>query len=311
MSRAGRLLTTVLRSSAPSGIDVTTFTQTLGAELLTNGNFAAWTAGNPDGWTVTTEDANRAISEVGAGEGHGGAGTGYCNIYRNPPGDIITAYQDVLTVGSIYECSITVNKATAGYGKLGATDGSIYLDFNGARPYTVIGRSKSTRFIMADAGATVDITVDDVTVKRVTLNAQRVSKADGTFEFQFALPASPKTQDAIHLLYRIEAVGDELYDCWDAYLFRNAGNTAWSYRLDVISSGTRTNKVVVADVGNPTLLKVATNGNSHDAYTGTGTIDAATYTQRGSTISDATFATSTGLNTVYTSGFTPTRLKAP
>ena len=45
---------------------------TPGAELLTNGSFAAWTADNPDGWTVYGEvGADPEVSEVGAAEGHG------------------------------------------------------------------------------------------------------------------------------------------------------------------------------------------------------------------------------------------------
>jgi hypothetical protein len=37
----------------------------LGPELITNGDFSAWTGGNPDGWTVT-EDATDTVTQDGA-----------------------------------------------------------------------------------------------------------------------------------------------------------------------------------------------------------------------------------------------------
>lgn len=59
----------------------------LGAELLTNGDFSAWTGGNPDSWVVTGEvGTDPEVSQVGSGELHGGAGTGAANFYRTAGG---------------------------------------------------------------------------------------------------------------------------------------------------------------------------------------------------------------------------------
>ena len=51
-------------------------------ELITNGDFAAWTGDDPDNWTIIGESgSDPEVSEVGSDEGHGGASTGSCNIY--------------------------------------------------------------------------------------------------------------------------------------------------------------------------------------------------------------------------------------
>lgn len=86
---------------------------TLGAELLVNSDFSAWTGDNPDGWTVTGESGvDPEVSEVGAGEGHGGTGTGYCNIYTTSAAVQIS--QTPLTAGNLYRSSIVVNTVIAG-----------------------------------------------------------------------------------------------------------------------------------------------------------------------------------------------------
>lgn len=85
----------------------------LGPELLTNGDFSAWTVPDtPDGWTVIEALPNSEVSEVGAGEGHGGAGTGFCNIYTTADNTLIT--QTILASNNFYRVSIDVNTVVAG-----------------------------------------------------------------------------------------------------------------------------------------------------------------------------------------------------
>lgn len=56
---------------------------TEGSELITNSTFSSWSGDNPTGYTTTETLPNSEVSEVGTGEGHGGAGTGRCNLYTN------------------------------------------------------------------------------------------------------------------------------------------------------------------------------------------------------------------------------------
>ncbi len=90
------------------------YTGGVGAELFTNpGNPFVFTADNPTGYTVVGEvTTNPEISEVGAGEIHGGAGTGYINLFSSTAP--IFFYQNILTVGQTYRTVVDVNKKTTG-----------------------------------------------------------------------------------------------------------------------------------------------------------------------------------------------------
>lgn len=75
----------------------------IGAELITNGNFSAWTAGDPDGWTVAGEVGGVIeVTQVGFDSLYGGTGSGACNIYDFNSSNKITLTQSVLTVGKTY-----------------------------------------------------------------------------------------------------------------------------------------------------------------------------------------------------------------
>lgn len=95
----------------------------VGPELVINGDFADWVDDDPTsvpaGWIVHNEDTgdnDPEVSEVGADEGHGGVGTGFCNLYSS---NDVRAYmiQDItLVVGIKYRFSVNVNTITAGLG---------------------------------------------------------------------------------------------------------------------------------------------------------------------------------------------------
>lgn len=82
--------------------------------VVTNGDFAHWTSDDPDDWTAT-EAGTDDVSQVGAGEGHGGTGTKKCNIYSAADGTGVQIAQTIATVvGLDYKFSININKITAG-----------------------------------------------------------------------------------------------------------------------------------------------------------------------------------------------------
>ena len=134
----------------------------LGSELIQNGNFANWTADNPNNWTVTGESAtDPQVSQVSAGGVHGDSGTGVCNIYTSSAA--VSIKQTVLTPGQRYYYTFTVDTVTAG---------GIVLSNNGVTiaTYTTPGiktgtfTATATDFTLANSGAT-DVNVDDVSVK--------------------------------------------------------------------------------------------------------------------------------------------------
>lgn len=124
-------------------------------------------------------------------------------------------------------------------------------------------------------------------------------------ELTFALPGSPSAGQKIHIYYRVPNPGDQGVNCWDAYLERNAGNTAWDFKLDSLASSVATNRVSATGVGNVTTIRVMFDGNNHDCWTLVGTA----WTKRGTTISNATYNTGTGVISSADVGFTESSLK--
>lgn len=287
-------------------VNKTSFTQSLGSELLTNNNFsAAWVAGDPPGWTEYGESGtDPEITEVAPANTHGGGGTGAANLYSTSAA--VGLYQLVLTTNKVYEFGFEITARVSGTFGLypGGSDSQDYAA-TAVGAYKRIARSKTggAAYMPYTSGAT-DFTEDNMTVKEITVNTEQTMPADAMIDYTFVLPGSPTAGQQISLNYRISATGEHLYNCWDAYLQRNAGNTAWDFRVDSIATGTRTNRVNVTGVGNVTVIRVVCSGNSHDFYT----YVAGAWTKRGSTISNATYATATLANTIASSGFTESSL---
>ena len=131
-------------------------------DLVTNGDFSAWTADDPDGWQVGGESGtDPEVSEVGADEGHGGAGTGALNFKTTGAG--IDIKQTILTVGKRYRMSLDVTNVVSGSIKLTAGDGSALLIMDTVKTYVFDWTTDTTVFFLRRAGA-CDITIDNVKV---------------------------------------------------------------------------------------------------------------------------------------------------
>ena len=129
--------------------------------------------------------------------------------------------------------------------------------------------------------------------------------ADAIIDFTYALPVSPAAGDTISVFYRISDASLEAgYNCWRAYLQRNATNTAWDFRLDSVNANTETNRINVTGVGDTVGIRVICNGTKHNCYT----FDGLVWTQRGAAVDVSHNNTATGVNTIYTSAATPTQL---
>ncbi len=158
----------------------------VGTELVANGNFSTWTSDNPNSWTVDSESApDREISEVGTGEGHGGTGTGLCNLYSS--GAYVGLIQTITVVaGKKYRVSVTVDTVTdpSVYfegGKSADPDRDFLLVLSEAKTYTTtfIAVATTVRLSFRQHGAT-DVTFDNVSVKcdiptELSRTAQRFS----------------------------------------------------------------------------------------------------------------------------------------
>ncbi len=97
-----------------------------GAELLTNGDFAAWTGGNPDGWNIAGESgSDPAVSEVAGG----------ARFYSSASNDLIL-FQTIPYVGWL---RIAATYVAAVGQPIALRDGSIiYSNFASTQPITAL-----------------------------------------------------------------------------------------------------------------------------------------------------------------------------
>ena len=291
-------------------VEVTTgtFTQSLGSELFTNGNFSAWSPANtPTGWVEYNESAGvRDLTEVAPGNLHGGGGSGALNIFSSSGATGVS--QTVATTGDLYEMlvDVTAYGSTGVNIYFGGSDG-VLASLTAVGSYRMIGRSNSGGSAcpgyMGGAGG---VTIDNTSFKEITRNTPLVVSNHSMAELTFALPASPKSRDEIYLFYRMPAADDEFVNGWAMCLSRNVANTQWDLTVYSWSTTTRTTRLsTVTNVGNVTTMRVCYDGSNHDWWTLVGT----TWTKRGTTVSNAAFNTGTYVNSVYSSGFTPSSLK--
>ncbi len=288
-----------------AALDVTAFTQSLGAELLTNGDFSAWTGDNPDGWTVTGEvGADPEVTERDPNQGHADTKTvgGAANFYASAASNNPVIAQNVAVAGLWYEYYALLSYVKAGNFVVARYGGQEIINM-----HRIVHRASGTYVgLRSHSGGTApDFTCDSITYKRITLNAQQVMPANAILDFTYALPASPVAGSRIMMLYRISDASLEAgYNCWQAYLRRNSANTAWDFSLDSVNAGKVTNRINVTGVGSPTTIRVICDGTKHNCYTLEGT----TWTKRGSEVDVSWNDSATGLNTIYDSGVTPSRL---
>jgi len=145
----------------------------LSEELVFGGDFAAWTADNPDSWTVVGESGNDPeISEAATGESHTDTptlGGGMCNMYTSD-GTSIAIRQTITTVvGRRYRASIAIDTRVAGeliFADL-LTEALFMIAASAAGIYTTtfVANSTSLQINIKRSSGVTDITFDDVSIR--------------------------------------------------------------------------------------------------------------------------------------------------
>ena len=139
-----------------------------GDECLTDTGFANWTTDDLDDWTESGESGNDPeISEVGTGEGHGGSGTGMCNIYTSD-GTLVSIRQTgIKTIDKYYKVETVIDTVVAGGIQYVGFDGigDIYTT-TGTKTY--VGKADTTDFsVKRKYAVATDVTLDSVSLKQV------------------------------------------------------------------------------------------------------------------------------------------------
>ena len=135
----------------------------LGSELVTNGDFTDWTADNPDGWTVTNEDANNYVTQDGT----------YARIVSNDTASI-QIRQTIFTIGKVYkvELDAVVNSGNVEGLKLNDATAAASIGYvNSTGHHTFYFRASGTVFVInRKGGGDTDILIDNVSIKQVDPN---------------------------------------------------------------------------------------------------------------------------------------------
>lgn len=153
----------------------TTNNPALGSDVVTNGDFANWTGDDPDNFTVQNESATlREINEVGSGQGYGGAGTGFCNIYKTIGDGTTTVqmFQNCATSGKWYRATLNINLASSGKIQVKSGVGAtpfLRATYTTTGTKTLSGPAESAAFVINSTTSPTNITIDDLVVKELAL----------------------------------------------------------------------------------------------------------------------------------------------
>jgi hypothetical protein len=129
------------------------------AELLTNGNFTAWTGDNPNNWTVDiTEDAGNYVTEV----------AGKCRIVSST---LVTQIsQNVVIPNRWHKLTVDITAGTGGLiPKIGGNDCPTIIDV-GAKTVTQRAGAASNLFSLRRFAASTDVTIDNVVLKTLPIS---------------------------------------------------------------------------------------------------------------------------------------------
>ena len=142
--------------------------ETLGPELVTNGDFSAWTGDNPNGWTVSGESgSDPMITEV----------SGACRIYTT--GTLVyLKTEGILEIGKTYKITFDIVSSVSSYLKIGNDSSVMNITSNvssvGSKTYyhRVVNELAEEYIVIARGIGLTDITIDNFSVKEVTANAR-------------------------------------------------------------------------------------------------------------------------------------------
>jgi len=246
--------------------------QILGAELLSNSDFSAWTGDNPDSWTVTGEDANNTISEHADGARLVSDGTSNVRMYRNFAVTSLSYYRLQVTISNYIEgdCrlnfyDITNSKGITTSVEMGWTANGIYSYYFQAPANCVTARI----YINRAESMSTDLVYSLCSIKEVTSpntqpgvvsNGDLIVLDDSAGKYAYGYVKLGEYNELVSPLYGgDETLGTNLFD-------QNGGSggagdkgafTLADLRLAELSSGTLT-------VGTMYEISARTDGNFTD-----------------------------------------------
>jgi len=166
---------------------------TLGPELLTNGDFSAWTGDAPDGWTVYNEDASNYITES--------AGGGEARVVSDGSGWIHVRQNGVLPHHDWARLEIECTDATSGSVVFRDAATKINQSISAVGTHIQTGMAGSSDVQIIRNAAPTDITVDNASVKKISDHTQVFTHPLWYGDFTINYNRSAYYQAGVYALY--------------------------------------------------------------------------------------------------------------
>lgn len=275
---------------------LTSFNQSLGAELVSDGNMEA--AG------VASWPLNTATATVTKNTTSPLAGTQDLKVARastNNP----SVKQTILTGAHIYRwTSLAAGDGTAPPRLLnGATVLWTGAATASGQPADIIFIANLTTMVLQSLTSTGTQfgRFDSQSMKEITLNTVQTGTADGIFDLDLTLPGSPAAgAERIGLIFRYQDASNFLF----ASIVRSDANDQWNFIAQRYVAGVLATLTSANNVGSVDRLRVVAIGDSLTFFT----LSGSTWTKRGTTVTLASLNTQTGISVLYSADITPTRL---
>lgn len=327
MLDAGAKQSLVVENNAPllPFLRFSTFTQSLGDNQLTNGDFE--TGDPPTGWTATNSAALAQLADARPESD----GTNSIKVARNGAADptaqrsftaVANGFVEVIgwmknVDGTDVRMRVLDTSGSVTEPPLGATtDPTYYPGTDWVQVGTIksIVSSSSIRLITRATNDGEYGQFDDVTAKYITLNPQQWVPANIDLRLNLTLPATPFRRQRVMLMFRIADTLASGNNCCCVRLVRDRTNTQWDIHLVKFANGAETIIAETKDVGVPDAIRVKAHGANVQMYTSEGDsgwiprcrvteLDWQT-TATGVNVITATGMTATGLYGYYAHNFT-------
>ena len=142
-------------------------------ELITNGSFTAWTGDDPDGWTITGEDATHYVTEV----------VGGARYYSETASPLLSMGQTILVVGKKYRVQVTYTKASSSEMQISGFNGTTIAITSGGWDSLAQGitlTATTTTFLLSRSGNGADNTISYVSVTEIDTAVEAPGVIQGT-----------------------------------------------------------------------------------------------------------------------------------
>ena len=134
--------------------------ETLGAELVTNGDFSAWTGDDPDGWTVAGQDANNYFTES--------VGGGQCRMVTAAGSGLSMQQTPILAEKKLCKFSGSIVTAVTGQIIFGPANTVIYQESSAGEKTSYRVQTGIIRARVGNKINPADFTLDNFSIKEVT-----------------------------------------------------------------------------------------------------------------------------------------------